>query len=70
MHLKLLALFLALTACGRSAPQTAEPHPPGELHAFCGSTCWNDSYCTGITACSKCGSGSCSCSGNTPVAFQ
>lgn len=49
-------IALALTACGRPAARA-----PVQQHAFCGSTCWNDTYCRGQgIACERCLGGVCS----------
>jgi hypothetical protein len=58
----MITLAVAVAACGYQPPRA-----PAELHAYCGSTCWNNSYCTGQgIACEKCIGGV--CSGSTLLA--
>lgn len=62
MKLVLAALLAGLAACGYTPPAQ-----PREQHAYCGSTCWNNSYCIGQgIACERCIAGV--CSGSTAVA--
>jgi hypothetical protein len=58
----ILFLSIALYGCYQNHRALPNSNPV----AFCGSTCWNDAYCTGQGACERCLNGE--CAGSQPIA--
>ncbi len=56
--MKIVVIAIILTACRYNVAP-----PPAAQQAttldFCGTQCWNDSYCTGQGACEICVGGTC-----------